>query len=86
MLNAAGHRAPGRPSRPAGLTAREVQVLGLLARGRSNKQIARDLVVAPKTVGNHVEHIYTKLGINSRAAATLYATQHGLMGTFESAP
>jgi DNA-binding NarL/FixJ family response regulator len=41
--------------------------------------------VAPKTVSNHVEHIYAKLGVSSRAAATLFATQHGLLGTFEPA-
>ena len=69
----------------APVTAREVEVLGYLARGHSNKQIAQRLVVAPKTVSNHVEHIYTKLGVSSRAAATLFATQHGLLGTFESA-
>jgi len=43
-------------------------------------------VVSPKTAANHVEHIYAKLGVSSRAAATLFATQHGLMGAFESAP
>ncbi len=85
VLKAAGHRAPARRVWPGGLTAREVEVLGQLARGHSNKQIAQQLVVAPKTVANHVEHIYAKLGVSSRAAATLFATQHGLMGTFESA-
>jgi HD-GYP domain-containing protein (c-di-GMP phosphodiesterase class II) len=85
VLSAAGHRAPARRAWPGGLTAREVEVLGLLARGQSNKQIAQRLVVSPKTVANHVEHIYAKLGISSRAAATLFATQHGLMGSFESA-
>jgi HD-GYP domain-containing protein (c-di-GMP phosphodiesterase class II) len=85
VLQAAGRRAPGRREWPAGLTAREVEVLGYLARGHSNKQIAQQLVVAPKTVSNHVEHIYTKLGVSSRAAATLFATQHGLLGTFEPA-
>lgn len=85
MLRSAGHRVPGRRSWPGGLTAREVEVLGLVARGRSNKQIAQRLVVTPKTMSNHVEHIYAKLGVSSRAAATLYATQQGLLGTFESA-
>jgi HD-GYP domain-containing protein (c-di-GMP phosphodiesterase class II) len=85
VLIASGHRAPARRVRPGGLTAREVEVLALLARGHSNKQIAQRLVVTPKTAANHVEHIYAKLGVSSRAAATLYATQHGLMGTFESA-
>ena len=70
---------------PGGLTAREVEVLTLLARGHSNREIAQALVVMPKTVMNHVEHIYTKIGVSSRAAATLYATRHGLMGAFEPA-
>jgi len=85
VLTAAGHRAPARRAWPGGLTAREVDVLALLARGNSNKQIAQRLVVSPKTAANHVEHIYAKLSVSSRAAATLYATQHGLVGTFESA-
>jgi DNA-binding NarL/FixJ family response regulator len=85
VLAAAGHRVPARRAWPGGLTAREVEVLGLLARGHSNREIAQALVITPKTAMNHVEHIYAKLGISSRAAATLYATQHGLMGAFESA-
>ncbi len=84
MLRAAGHRAPARQDWPGGLTGREVEVLRLLARGHPNKQIARRLAVSPKTVSNHVEHIYAKLDVSSRAAATLFATQHGLMGTYES--
>ena len=83
VLRATGHRAPARRSGPGGLTAREVEILGLLARGASNKQIAQTLVVSPKTVSNHVEHVYAKIGVSSRAAATLYATQHGLVGAFE---
>jgi HD-GYP domain-containing protein (c-di-GMP phosphodiesterase class II) len=83
VLTAAGHRAPARHLQPGGLTAREVEVLGLLARGHSTREIARQLVVSPKTAANHVEHIYAKLGVSSRAAATLFATQHGLMGAFE---
>ena len=58
-------------------------MLTLLARGHSNREIAQALVVMPKTVMNHVEHIYAKIGVSSRAAATLYATRHGLMGAFE---
>ena len=86
VLTAAGHRAPARHLQPGGLTAREVEVLGLLARGHSTKEIGRQLVVSPKTAANHVEHIYAKLGVSSRAAATLFATQHGLMGAFEAVP
>jgi DNA-binding CsgD family transcriptional regulator len=85
VLAAAGHRVPARRAWPGGLTAREVEVLGLLARGHSTRDIAQRLVVTPKTAANHVEHIYAKLGISSRAAATLYATQHGLLGAFASA-
>ena len=84
VLAAAGQRAPGRREWPQGLTAREVQVLGLLARGQANKQIAARLGLSPKTVANHVEHIYGKIGVSSRAPATLYATQHGMVGSFEA--
>jgi len=86
VLRASGHRAPARREGPAGLTVREVEVLALVARGLANKEIARRLGVTPKTVSNHVEHIYTKLGVGSRASATLYATQHGLVGSFTAQP
>lgn len=79
VLAAAGHRIVGRPGRPVGLTSREGEILALVARGLPNKQIARRLGIAPKTVGNHVEHIYTKIGVSSRAAAGLFATEHGLL-------
>jgi len=82
VLRAAGHRAPTRRTGPGGLTEREVEVLALLARGLANKEIARRLNISPKTVSNHLEHVYTKLDVGSRAAATLYATQHGLVGSF----
>jgi DNA-binding NarL/FixJ family response regulator len=55
-----------------------VEVLRLLARGLSNKQIATQLVITPKTAANHVEHIYTKIGASSRTTASLFAMQHGL--------
>jgi DNA-binding CsgD family transcriptional regulator len=81
VLDAAGHAVPRtRAERPAGLTAREVVVLGLLARGQSNSQIAAELGVSAKTVGAHVEHIYLKADVHSRAAATLFAMQHDLLG------
>ena len=79
VLGAAGHRVLRRREGPAGLTAREVEVLCLLARGMSNKEIAAALVISPKTVATHVEHIYTKLGTSSRAAASLFAMSHGLL-------
>jgi DNA-binding CsgD family transcriptional regulator len=54
-------------------------VLELAARGVSTREIARRLVMSPKTAGNHIEHIYTKIGASSRAAASLFAIQHGLL-------
>jgi HD-GYP domain-containing protein (c-di-GMP phosphodiesterase class II) len=79
VLGAAGHRVARRRGGPAGLTAREVDVLRLLARGLSNKEIADVLVITPKTVGNHVEHIYSKIDASNRAGAGLYAMRHGLL-------
>src|SRR5438874_408158 len=79
VLGAAGHRVLHRREGPAGLTPREVEVLRLVARGLSNKQIAQRLVISPKTVGNHVEHIYAKIDVRTRAGAGLFAMQHGLL-------
>jgi DNA-binding NarL/FixJ family response regulator len=62
-----------------GLTGRELQVLRLLAAGKTNHAIATELVLAAKTVDRHVSNIYTKLGVSSRAAATAYAYQHRLL-------
>jgi HD-GYP domain-containing protein (c-di-GMP phosphodiesterase class II) len=79
VLSAAGHHAVRRLEYPAGLTAREVDVLRLLARGLSSRQIADRLVISPKTARNHIEHIYTKIGASSRVAASLFAIRHGLL-------
>jgi HD-GYP domain-containing protein (c-di-GMP phosphodiesterase class II) len=79
VLGAAGHRVPRRREGPAGLTQREVEVLRLLARGLSNKEIAEGLTISPKTVANHAEHIYAKINASTRTAAGLYAMQHGLL-------
>ena len=79
VLSAAGHRVRRRREGPAGLTAREIEVLVLLARGLSNKAIAEQLVISPKTAGKHVEHIYAKIDASSRAAAGLFAMRHGLL-------
>jgi HD-GYP domain-containing protein (c-di-GMP phosphodiesterase class II) len=83
VLSAAGHESTRRTVRPAGLTPREIEILRLLARGSLNKEIARRLEITPKTVGNHVEHIYAKIGVSSRAAAGLFATEHGLLAVGE---
>jgi putative nucleotidyltransferase with HDIG domain len=81
VLQAAGVRAGAAPRAfPAGLTGREVEVLRLVARGRSNKEIAAQLALSPKTVGHHVAHVYTKAGVATRAAAALFAVEHGLLG------
>jgi HD-GYP domain-containing protein (c-di-GMP phosphodiesterase class II) len=83
VLGAAGHRAPKRREWPAGLTSREVDILRLLARGMSNKQISAELVISPKTTNTHVEHIYSKLGVTNRALASLFALKHGLIAVVE---
>jgi HD-GYP domain-containing protein (c-di-GMP phosphodiesterase class II) len=79
VLDAAGHRGRGRREGPAGLTVREIEVLRLLARGSSTKQIAEQLAMSPKTAGNHIEHIYVKIGATNRVSASLFAVQHGLL-------
>ncbi len=79
VLRAAGHRVRRRREWPAGLTGREIEVLRLLALGFSNKQIAQELAITPKTASSHVEHIYGKIGASNRARASLFAMKHGLM-------
>jgi DNA-binding NarL/FixJ family response regulator len=80
VLSAVGHReTPHRRVFPAGLSEREVEVLRLLAYGRSVREMARALYLSPKTVGHHIEHIYNKLGVSTRAAATLFAMRHDLL-------
>ena len=79
VLAAAGHPVGRRREWPAGLTTREVDVLRLIARGLSSKQIATQLVITPKTARNHIEHIYAKIDASSRVAASLFATEHGLL-------
>jgi DNA-binding CsgD family transcriptional regulator len=86
VLSVAGHRVRRRREGPAGLTAREVEVLKLLARGLSNKAIAERLVISPKTAGSHIEHIYAKIDASSRATASVFAVQHGLLPEEQFAP
>ncbi len=66
-------------SRPAGLSDREVEVLGLVARGLSNREIAGQLGISSRTAEHHVQHVYSKIGVSSRAAAALFAMEHGLL-------
>jgi HD-GYP domain-containing protein (c-di-GMP phosphodiesterase class II) len=80
VLAAAGHRVPRRSLElPAGLTQRELEVLLALVLGRSNQVIADDLGISAKTVGHHVQHVYRKAGVRSRAAATVWAFEHDLV-------
>jgi HD-GYP domain-containing protein (c-di-GMP phosphodiesterase class II) len=80
VLGAAGHpQARTRLAWPAGLSDREVQVLRLVARGHSNREIARRLWISPKTAGHHVQHIYAKIGVSTRAAAAMFAMEHDLV-------
>jgi HD-GYP domain-containing protein (c-di-GMP phosphodiesterase class II) len=79
VLQAAGHRVRRRANLPAGLTAREAEILVRLGQGRSNPEIAAELQVSRKTVSTHLEHIYTKLGVKTRTGAALFAMRHGLM-------
>jgi HD-GYP domain-containing protein (c-di-GMP phosphodiesterase class II) len=81
VLAAVGERAAPVAAAPAGLTAREIEVLQLLARGLTNKQSAMQLGISPKTVGRHVEAIYGKIGASTRAAAALWAIEHDLLRT-----
>lgn len=80
VLTAAGHyTTPVRRERVAGLTQREIEVLRLIARGLSNRQMAQQLGVSEKTIGTHITHIYEKIGCSTRSAATLFAVQHHLV-------
>jgi HD-GYP domain-containing protein (c-di-GMP phosphodiesterase class II) len=79
VLAAAGQRKPAKREWPAGLTEREVEVLRLIARGATNKQAATDLGLSPKTVGHHVQHVYSKIGVSTRAGAAVFAMENGLL-------
>lgn len=75
--------AAGQPRqpvhRPAGLSERECEVLGLLARGMATKQVARQLGISPKTCDHHIQRLHGKVGVSTRAGATLFALEHGLV-------
>jgi DNA-binding NarL/FixJ family response regulator len=80
VLEAAGQSGRAKKvTYVAGLTAREIEVLQALARGGSNKEIGADLGLSPKTVDNHIQSIYAKLGLKTRGGATLFALEHGLL-------
>jgi len=80
VLTAAGQPvARRRPRAAAGLTPREVEILRQLVRGLSIRQIARELSIAPKTVDGHIQRIYSKTGVSTRAGAALFALSHDLV-------
>lgn len=79
VLHAAGQPAQRPNARPDGLTPREIEVLCLVARGASNKEIAASLVISEKTARNHVERTYAKIGVSNRIGASMYALRHGLV-------
>ncbi|MDH4074741.1 MAG: LuxR C-terminal-related transcriptional regulator [Acidimicrobiia bacterium] len=83
VLAAAGHTAQPAPRgsrrHPAGLSGREVEVLQLAARGLTTKEIADRLFISAKTADHHIQHVYTKIGVSTRAAAALWAMQHGVV-------
>ena len=82
VLAAAGHHVPPRPRElPGGLTNRELEVLRALVAGQSNQEIGETLGISAKTAGHHVQHIYEKAGVRSRAAATVWAFEHSLVHT-----
>ncbi len=81
VLEALGlHIGTARHAWPAGLTEREVEVLRLISRGQPNRAVAQRLGISAKTVGRHVENLYAKIGVSSRAAAALFAMEHDLLG------
>lgn len=79
VLAAAGRPAAARPGPATGLSDREVEVLALVTHGCSNPEIAARLVISRRTAEHHVQHIYSKIGVSSRAAATLFAIEHHLL-------
>jgi DNA-binding NarL/FixJ family response regulator len=80
VLSAAGHNVRKvRRKTAAGLSKREVDVLRLLARGLTVRQMALELVISEKTVDSHIQHIYTKINVSTRVGATMFAMEHQLL-------
>ena len=77
VLEAAGQPVT-RIERPCGLTEREAEVIGLLARGLQTKQVARALGISAKTADRHIQNAYAKIGVSTRAGAAVFAMEHGL--------
>ncbi|HXZ05637.1 MAG TPA: HD domain-containing phosphohydrolase, partial [Ktedonobacteraceae bacterium] len=82
VLAAAGHKVRSTHRKfVAGLSQREIEVLRLLARGYSKKQVAERLFISEKTVSHHTQHIYTKIGVSTRAGAAIFAMEHDLLAS-----
>jgi HD-GYP domain-containing protein (c-di-GMP phosphodiesterase class II) len=81
VLTEAGQASRRRPqrTRPAGLSAREIEVLGLVAQGHSNGDIAERLFISRRTAEHHVQHVYLKIGVSTRAGAALFAVEHDVL-------
>ena len=80
VLAEAGQQTPvRRRPLPAGLTEREAEVLTLIAQGCPNAEVAQRLFISRRTAEHHAQHIYTKIGVSTRAGAALFAVQHGLV-------
>ena len=87
VLQAAGQGKRGKKvAFVAGLTAREVDVLRRVVKGGTMKDVGRDLGLSPKTVDNHIQSIYGKIGVNTRGGATLFAMEHGLLTPGQTEP
>ena len=86
LQQAAASMPPKRPTYPGGLSEREVEVLRLVARGKTNAEIADSLFISLRTVANHVTNILNKTEASNRAEAATYASQHGLLTQGGSRP
>ena len=79
IARASDHSVPNEDNLPDGLTAREAEVLALIANGLSNAEIAAQLVISEPTVKSHINHLFAKTGVRDRAQAVTYAYQHRLV-------
>jgi DNA-binding CsgD family transcriptional regulator len=83
VLETAGHRVErgrARGGYPGGLTNREIEVLRLVSRGLTNKQVAQKLDMSSRSVGQHLAHAYEKIGVTTRAGAAMFAMKNGIVG------
>jgi DNA-binding NarL/FixJ family response regulator len=79
VLAVEGHRSTTRGAWPDGLTSREVEVLRLITTGASQKEVGTALMISHRTAAHHIQHIYDKIGVSTRAAAAMYAMEHDLL-------